>query len=490
MNFYTNVHQYRDRMLVIGYKDGKKYQEEVQYEPYLFVQTNKKTPYKTLAGKPVEKKVFDNTYQARDYFKKYEGIHGYSIYGLTRYMYAYINDTYKGDVVDYDVELVKSLFLDIEVAVDEGSGFPNVLDPKQVVNAITVYHDEKYTTWAFGDYVTDKPNRIYIKCKDEHELLTRFVNHWSGADIDIVTGWNVMGFDMPYLINRIRKICGEEVMKRLSPWGMIESREVELMGRTVTQYTVVGVSILDYLELYKKHSYTPQESYRLDHISNYELGLGKLDYSEYDSLFDLYKKNHQKFIEYNIVDVERVVQLDAKLKFIEMVLAIAYNGKVNYQDTFTSVKMWEVIIHNYLLSKNIVVPNEDTMSKDRQIAGGYVKDPQNGFHKWVVSFDLNSLYPHLIMMYNIGPDTYVDTLPGIDPDVILEGLPQETRALLLEDDTALAATGCRFSRGKRGFLAELMNTMYDDRVRYKKEMLTWKQELELVENEIKRRTAK
>lgn len=484
--FYTSVHRHKNSILVRGYKDGQRYQDKVAYEPYVFVTTRKETPYRTLFGQPVEKVTFDSMYDARDYTKRYEDVHGFDIYGLTNYVYPYIRDEFPGEI-EYDPDLLSITNLDIEVEVDESSGFPNVLNPQQRVNAITLYSRGTYYTFGMGDYDNDEEDVIYTKCADEHTLLSRFVTLWDSLDIDVVTGWNCEGFDIPYLVNRIKRICGEETALRLSPWRLLEERTFEAFGKEQIVYTPVGLSVIDYLQLYKKFSYTPQESYRLDHIANYELGIGKLDYSEYDSLFDLYRKNHQKFIKYNITDVRRVVQLDEKLKFIEMVLALAYNGKVNFLDTFTSVKMWDVIIHNYLLDRNIVVEPHKRQERERQIAGGHVKSPQIGMHKWVVSFDLNSLYPHLIMQYNIGPDTIRDYAADVTVDSILEGAfsQEKLREYMNEHDVAIAATGWSFTRSFKGFLAQLMSQMYDDRAKYKKLMLEAKQEVERIEAEIK-----
>ena len=288
-------------------------------------------------------------------------------------------------------------------------------------------------------------------------------------------------FDIPYIVNRIRRILGDVMAKKLSPWELLEERTIKLANYEYQAFVPVGISTLDYLQLYKKFSFTMQESYKLDHICHIELGERKMDYSEFDSLFDLYVKDYQKFIEYNIKDVDLVGKLDEKLKFIEQVFAIAYDGKVNYQDAFTSVRMWDIIIHNYLLSQKIVIPQMKVANKERQIIGAYVKDPQVGMHKWVVSFDLNSLYPHLMMQYNISPETYVGRIPNIDGDdgvtKILNGYLNEPsiRSELTSQNLSVAASGCLFDRDYQGFLPKLMQKMYDDRVVYKKRMLEYKQ---------------
>ena len=162
---------------------------------------------------------------------------------------------------------------------------------------------------------------------------------------------------------------------------------------------------LDYLNLYKKFTYKAQESYRLDYIASVELGQKKLDHSEFDTFKDFYTKGWQKFVEYNIIDVELVDRMEDKMKLIELAIVMAYDAKANYADVFSQVRMWDTIIYNYLKKRNIVIPPKERSDKDAKYAGAYVKEPKPGKYDWVVSFDLNSLYPHLIMQYNISPET-------------------------------------------------------------------------------------
>jgi DNA polymerase elongation subunit (family B) len=197
-------------------------------------------------------------------------------------------------------------------------------------------------------------------------------------------------------------------MKRLSPWGLVTESEIFIAGRKQIVYDIGGVTQLDYLELYKKFTYTNQESYRLDHIASVELNQNKLDHSEFDTFKDFYTNGWQKFVEYNIIDVELVDRLEDKMKLIELALTMAYDAKVNYADVFFQVRMWDTIIYNYLKSRNIVIPPKERTDKDAKYAGAYVKEPIPGKYDYVVNFDLNSLYPHLIMQYSISPETLVE----------------------------------------------------------------------------------
>ena len=313
-------------------------------------------------------------------------------------------------------------------------------------------------------------------------VIQKFLEDWRKFDPDVITGWNVEEFDIPYLINRFTNIVGHDTAARMSPWNVIYEKQITKAGQEKILKSPLGVTVLDYLALYRKFTYKMQESYRLDNIAYVELGDRKLDYSEFGSLLELYKHDYQKFIEYNIKDVEIVQRLDDKLGLIDLVFALAYDAKVNYIDALTSVKMWDIIIHNYLMDKNIVIPRKsNTKGKERQIVGAYVKDPQVGMHNWVCSFDLNSLYPHLIMQYNISPDTFAGHIGiNLTVDDIIDGALKEpaVQDKVARENVTIAATGFLFNKNKRGFLPELMDKMYEDRKMYKGKMIEAKKQNE------------
>ena len=489
--FYTNVYLHRGDILMRGYEDGKRVQHAIPYKPYLFVKSKiKNTEYKTIKGIPVDKIDFDSVYDARDFVKRYRDVDGFDIYGLTNFTYTFIHDYYTGQI-DYDPNTISVVSLDIET--DSQGGFPDIATADKQITAITISKKGKMVVFAYYDFVIPKnasEDITYLKCKDEQDLLEKFIKVWRSTQFlpDVVTGWNVEFFDMPYIINRIERILGPESAKRLSPWNILSTREVEIAGRQYNIPEIVGLTILDYMQLYKKFSFTMQESYKLDYIAQVVLGEKKLDYVDegYENLHDLYTRNFQKYIEYNIQDVRLVDRLEDKLKFIEQVFALAYDGKTNYLDTFTSVRSWDMYIHNELLSKKIVIPqfNPSERVKDEPIEGAYVKDPLVGMHKWVVSFDLNSLYPHLIMQYNISPETYVGQIPSLNVkdgvDKILNGALNDPaiRREMESQNITVAATGCMFDKDFQGFLPGMMKRIYDDRVTYKNQMLEAKRKYE------------
>ena len=376
--FYTNVTPKGDNLLVCGYENGKKVNFKVPYKPYLFLPSKTKEDYTTLDGKFVTRMDFGSISDAREFIKEYSGVDGFEIFGMTIWQYPFINDYYQSPI-DFDPKLISVVIIDIEVAANEG--FPSVDIANKPITAITLKHRDQSIVLGCGIYKPHMENIRYVKCRDEEHLLREFIHEWQTIQPDVVTGWNVEMFDIPYIHNRVKNVLSKQDANKLSPWNIVDDREIKMTGgMTYIAKMIAGVSVLDYLQLYKKFSYTPQESYRLDHIANYELGEKKLDYSEYDSLLDLYKNDFQKFIEYNIKDCELVDKLEEKLKFIDQVFTLAYDGRVNYIDTFTTVRMWDVIIHNYLLGQGIVVPQTKVPDEDEPIVGAYVKDPQTGMH--------------------------------------------------------------------------------------------------------------
>ena len=480
MNFYTNVTRHRNQILVRGISDGKPVKFSVKYKPYLFVQANAQTEHKNLKGEYVGKMQFDSMSETREFLQSYENVAGMNIYGLSDWPYMYIYDNYKGEI-RYDPALISVCSIDIETSIE--GGFPDIEEADKEITGITIGRNGRKTTFGCGEYKEHQDNVQYYKCADESALLLAFLEVWNGSlySPDVVTGWNIEFFDIPYLVNRIRRILGSDHAERLSPWKMLREYKVNSRGRECICYAPVGIAVLDYIQLYRKFTYTEQESYRLDYIAQVELGEGKIDFRDegYTDLDDLRLRNFQRYIEYNIRDVEIVERLEDKLKLIELVYALAYDAKVNYEDTMTTVKQWDVITHNYLLDRNIVVPLNDKNKPDRAFVGGYVKDPKVGMSKWVVSFDLNSLYPHLIMQYNISPETLVTRLKDkVSIDDLLVGGASQFGGYLDKTNCTIAANLCIYTKEKRGFLPSIMDRMYDDRTKYKKQMIECKKEYE------------
>ena len=475
MKFYTNVQMVGDRFLVRGYENGKHFMVREEFQPTLFVQSKKKTKYKTLEGEYVQSIQPGTVRDCREFIKKYEDIENFEVYGNERYIYQYIAEMYPEEEIKFDISKIRLVTIDIETKSE--NGFPNVETADQELLLITIqdYTTKGIITWGVGPFKNNHPKVEYRQFSNEHAMLSDFSQWWEDNMPDVVTGWNIQLFDIPYLVGRIDRVLGEKRCRRFSPWGLVSEKELFIKGRKYKTYDVGGITQLDYLELYRKFTYTNQESYRLDHIANVELGQKKLDHSEFDTFKDFYTQGWQKFVEYNIIDVELVDRLEDKMKLIELAITMAYDAKVNYADVFYQVRMWDTIIYNYLKRKDIVIPPKVNSSKSEKYAGAYVKEPIPGKYDWVVSFDLNSLYPHLIMQYNISPETLLEERhPTSSVDRILE----EEINFEMHKDYAVCANGAMYRKDVRGFLPELMDKMYGERVIFKKRMLKAKQQHE------------
>ena len=475
MKFYTNVQLIGNQVLVREVENGVRKEYRDEFFPTLFVKSKKKAKFKTLNGDSVDKVYPGTVRDCRDFYKKYDEVDGFEIYGNDRYIYQYISEKYPEDEIKFDISQIRLVTLDIETTAEHG--FPDVESAQEEILAITIqdYTTKQIITWGVKPFANKQENVTYHHCHTEHELLNHFINYWMQDVPDVVTGWNIQLFDIPYICKRLNRVLGEKLMKRFSNWGLVTEGEIFVKGRKHITFDVGGLTQLDYLDLYKKFTYKAQESYRLDYIAEVELGQKKLDHSEFDTFKDFYTKGWQKFIEYNIVDVELVDRLEDKMKLIELALTMAYDAKVNYNDVFYQVRMWDTIIYNYLKKRNIVIPPKDTSDKNDKYAGAYVKEPIPGKYDWVVSFDLNSLYPHLIMQYNISPETLLETR---HPSVTVDKILGEELTFELYKDSAVCANGAQYRKDIKGFLPELMEKMYAERVVFKKRMLQAKQQYE------------
>ena len=475
MKFYTNVQLIGNQVLVREVDNGVRKEYRDEFFPTLFVKSKKKTKFKTLGGEPVEPIKPGTVRECREFYKKYEDVDGFSVYGNDRYIYQYISEKYPQDEIKFDISQIKLVTLDIEVSSEQG--FPDVESCQEEILAITIqdYTTKEIITWGVKPFNNKQKNVTYHYCPSEYQLLSSFIEYWMADVPDVVTGWNIQFYDIPYICKRLNRVLGEKLMKRFSNWGLVSQGEVFKNGRKHTTFDIGGLTQLDYLDLYRKFTYKAQESYRLDYIAEVELGQKKLDHSEFDTFKDFYTHGWQKFIEYNIVDVELVDRLEDKMKLIELALTMAYDAKVNYNDVFYQVRMWDNIIYNYLKKTNIVIPPKIRSDKNEKYAGAYVKEPIPGKYDWVVSFDLNSLYPHLIMQYNISPETLLDER---HPTATVDKILNEELNFELYKDNAVCANGAMFRKDVRGFLPELMEKMYGDRVIFKKKMLAAKQQYE------------
>lgn len=483
--FYTCVNRIGNSILYRGYDEsGEAVMRKEQFSPTLYLQTNKPTAYSSIDGTPVAARQFDTMREAKDFMTTYRDVDNFKVYGNTNYIAQFIYDRYPNEIA-FDRDTITVATIDIEVASDDGFPFPEDAAHEVISIALKNNSDDTYYVWGMGDYDVSqaliKDHRIvYKKCDDEVKLLLSFLDHWSDYHHtpDVITGWNTRLFDIPYLANRINKVLGNEAVKRLSPWGIVNYRQVAIKGKQLDTYDLYGIQQLDYYDLFQKfgYSYGAQESYKLDHVAYVVLGEKKLSFDEVSSLHELYKTNYQKFISYNIRDVELVDRFEDKLGLITLAMTMAYRGGVNYSDTFGTTMIWDTIIYRDLMNRNIIIPPNEEKQK-AAFPGGYVKEPQVGLHEWVCSFDLNSLYPNIIVQWNMSPETIVNGFaPGFDVDNCLEG-----KARSDDYEYTVAANGSMYQKDKQGMIPSIIVQYYDERKLIKKKMLEAKQLLESVD---------
>ena len=512
MAFYTNVLRFKNNIFYRGYDNmGQRVMRKDHFKPTFFVSSKKESGHVGLDGNVVSPLDFPSMYEANQWLRQNLDVGGRHVYGNKKFIQQYITEKFPRDI-EFNREHIDVGTFDIETDYD--NGFPHPNEASQKILSIS-YKSSKsglYRVWGYGDFNESKalirPVRYY-KCKDEFELLSKFLEFWSDPrhTPDVITGWNTRFFDIPYIINRMSQVLGIQEIIKLSPWQLqLEHRKIVRRGSENDVYEIPGIQTLDYMELFQKFGYTygPQESYALNHIANVVLGEKKLSYEEEGSLKNLYKEDHQKYIDYNMKDVELVDRLEEKTGFITLAMTIAYKGGVNYQDTFGVTAIWESIVYRKLFSQKIISPllpmknhpdyevyrpigaNDDEyekvykkhMSKERWleekviISGGYVKEPIIGKHSWIVSFDLNSLYPNILVQYNMSPETLVHKNNGVT------GVGHYLRGVVAKDEYTLTANGSKYRKDFQGIFPKLIEEYYDERKEVKKLQLAAQREIQ------------
>jgi len=391
----------------------------------------------------------------------------------------------ENDDIGFSQHPLKIQFLDIETYSRDS--FPDVLDPKDTVNVITVYDSlsKKFTTWGLGS--VDKirldfgDKCTYIECEDEEDLLDSYIKYCEEDYPDIISGWHSNGFDIPYLINRIEAVLGKNSSKRLSPTNRIDSRDIRNdFGGTTTRYYISGVSLLDYLDVYKHFDSMrngQRESYKLNNIAQGELGEQKIEYGS-QNLSTLADSDWQKFVEYNIQDVNLLVKLDEKLRFLELVRMLSYSGLCPFEHAMGALR---VITGNLVVlsrSKGIVLPTFTPDDFQERIPGAYVSEPVRGFAEDIVSFDLNSLYPSAMISLNLSPETKIGkVITRTEDEVIVKHVngkrfvlnPKKFETFMKSERIAISKADVLFSQKKIGLIPEFLITNYEKRVIIKDE---------------------
>lgn len=458
-------------------RNGKRQLNKAEFKPTLFVRTDKVTKHKSIFGENLEPIKFQDLNDAKKFVSDYKEVDNFPIFGNTSFGYQYITENYPGEI-EYDLSQMVILTIDIETASEHG--FPIIESANEEILLITVQDKSTKKIITFGSRkfdvsniqnITNTHGYEYVRCKNESDLLETFLTYWMSVMPDVVTGWNTSLFDIPYLVNRIRNILGDDKVKQLSPWRLVNERRIQIGGKEYQTYDIMGINSLDYLDLYKKFTYKAQENYKLDHIAKTELGKQKLE-SDYETFKEFYTEDWQRFVEYNVTDVELVDELEDKMKLIELIITMAFDAKANFSDIYSAVRTWDCLIYNHLWNKNIIVHQREGRP-GRSIEGAFVKEPIPGRYEWVVSVDAASLYPSIMLQYNMSPEMFMSTpINGVTVDKLLK------HEIEVPDDVAMAANGYCYRKDAHGLFTEIVEKIFTERVFYKKKMIAAEKEYE------------
>jgi DNA polymerase elongation subunit (family B) len=438
-------------------------------------------------------------YKPYAYLKSQTGQHR-SLYGdkLKKVNYWTQEDLEAGNVFESDVPIEtrvlvdmygdsdevseghREVYFDIEVEVKDG--FPNPQRADNKITAIALYDKavDKYSCFVLGDV----PNTDVVESfQSEEELLQRFYQKYLEINPTILSGWNIDGFDIPYLYNRTTKVLGHQFANALSPIGEV------FYSENKNKYKIAGVSCLDYMRLYKWFTYTQQSSYRLDFIGQLEVGIGKIEYE--GTLQNLYETDINKYIEYNLNDVVIIKALDDKLKFIDLARGLGHLGHIPYEENFFSSRYCEGAMLVYMKKIGVIAPNKQhrsyQRSDDDKFAGAYVKDPKPGRYEWIYDLDLTSMYPSIIMSLNISPETKIGKLEGWDAKEFIKGVNKtytlmvsgkekgrynqdELKKMFDNNKVSISSNGIMYRYDKKGLVPVLLEKWFNERVEYKRLM--------------------
>jgi DNA polymerase elongation subunit (family B) len=493
-NFYLNATQWGNKILFRGISDGQRIESKDDFQPTLYVRSPAKSEYKTLFEESLKPIHFDDINAAKGFIKQYEDVGDFPIFGNTYFQYQYISEKYE-DAINYDPALIRISSIDIETEIE--NGFPNSQLAGEKILLITIKNrnTKHIDTFGWKDFDVTKITHFdaslytYHKSRNEEEMLKMFLKFWEADTPDVVTGWNIRYFDIPYIVNRIVKVLPERSEVRLSPWRAVQEKMVVENNREQQVFDLVGISTLDYIEVYRKYNPSKRaENYKLDTIAFIELGKHKLE-SSYETFKEFYEKDWQLFVEYNCVDTILVDELEDRLRLLELVFLMAYRAKSNFSDVFSPVRLWDCLIYNELRSQKIAPPQARKLSKT-DIVGGYVRQPPPGRYQSVVSMDATSLYPRIMMGLNMSPETIVQKqyIPKCTVEGFLAKEYDMTDAVI--HDVAVAANGYAFTRKKQGFLPVLIERLFDERVSIKKKQLEAERLYEETKNETYKNEAK
>lgn len=455
--------------------EGNRIKEELDFKPYLLTE-DKNGEERSIYGTPLKKRSFGNNYDRNNFVKEtntrriFENLPPYQQFLIDNFWQSCEDE-------DFARHPLKVCYLDIECPI-EGK-FPEPELAEAVVNLIVCHDSISGIKTAFGLKAYDDGVTVYHHCNSEHDLLKKFIKHMVKEEFDVYCGWNTNGFDIPYLVNRITFELGKTWADKLSPVGRIYEKinKEGKYGQPTKEYVIEGVSCLDYMVMYQKFNVQKQESYKLDHIGEVEVGENKVEHS--GSLWNLAKDDWKTYVEYCLKDVDIVVKLDKKLSYISLLRFLAYTGLCNLENAIKTVPTMNGAIAIRARHRGEYIPTFIKPISDFRAIGGYVADPKTGFSDNIVSFDANSLYPSVMISLNLSPETKIGKIEKIDDGVKIYHVSGKAFELskenfakyIKEENAALTKAGILFSQKKKGIVPEFLDNLYTKRKEMKGKML-------------------
>ena len=511
-------------------ESGKRVEKEIAFKPYLYIEREGGDDAISIFKTPLEKRVFKNSYERKNFIEA--NTDKYRFFYNLPVDQQYLIDTYYNNIDDKDFSKfdLKIFNIDIETKCNKYSNL-HLVEIKNIdgeiskvyvcelarldKNLFTVFDEEtkqwdkiasscyqqqefpqpdtasfpillitlhdslsdEYHTWGVGDYTSKVSNQFYHKCNSEVELLSLFLKYWKQDCPDILTGWNIEGFDVPYLINRIKNILGESAANKLSPVNkLFASDTANSFGQKFKKWHIQGVSILDYLLVYKKFARDKRESYKLNYIGEVELNEGKLEINAVN-LSTLADTDWENFVDYNIQDVALVNKLENKLKYIQIARLLSYKGCGNFESALGTVALVVGAISIQAKKNDLVVPTFPS-SAVSEFIGGFVREPVVGLTQSIVSFDANSLYPNTIITLNISPETKIGKIinnPDFsNPEAIAElalvnknvhNIPiVKLKKFLQSENICISSSNVLYSQKTKGIIPSFVDDLYAKRV--------------------------
>lgn len=463
---------------------GKRVKYSVSCAPYLYVE-DPRGDRTTIYGTKAKKRVFPSAYE-RNKFINDSGIR--RIYENLPASQQYLIDTFwtENEKPEFSQHPLKVTFIDIETySVDS---FPDIENPTHKVNVITCYDtfSKKFHTFGLNPYTGSNKDIIYVHCKDERTLFTKFLDYLEKDYPDVLSGWNSEFFDIPYIIARCERILDEDHVKRLSPLRNVYYRAIKgKFGRDQKRYYIDGISCIDYLDIYRRFCLKLRESYKLDAIAEIELGENKIDYGDVD-LATLADTDWNTFIDYNIQDVNLLVKLEEKLQYIALLRMLAYVGLTTLEGAMGTISVINGALSIRSRKRGEVLSTFVRKEGAGKNPGAYVAEPKNGFKTNVVSFDANSLYPNVMISLNLSPETKIGRVEKNQNNTVtiyhvsgksLELTPDKFAQYMKAEQCSLTKAGFLFSQKKKGIIPEFLDYYYSERVKVKAELFEAKKKL-------------